>query len=76
MFSLSPTPRPQPTMLPCMAVPVCGSAAERSIRDGEVVSSILTTPTRTAITGSEPKATFGTVDGIDNRAKREANADD
>ena len=58
MFALTQTPRPQPTMLLSMALPGCGSAAERSVRDREVVSSILTTPTTIAMVGSEAKATF------------------
>lgn len=48
-------PQPQPTMLLSVVLPGCGSAAERSVRDREVVSSILTTPTMTAMVGSEAK---------------------
>lgn len=61
MFALTQTPRPQPTMLLSMALPGCGSAAERSVRGREVVSSNLTTPTTIAMVGSEAKATFAAI---------------
>lgn len=53
MLSALHTPRPQPTVLVSTALPGCGSAAERSVRDREVVSSILTTPTTKAVLASE-----------------------
>lgn len=73
MFALTPTPRPQPTVLLSMAVPVCGSAAERSVRVREVVGSIPTTPTKDAVMGSETVVAIAT-NGTDCRANKRGEA--